>query len=71
MNGHRFRIGEKMNVSLAPYHPGKVLACTVMQLLPFEDGAFQYRIKSADEDFERIASEKDLTALAGNEPAFP
>jgi hypothetical protein len=63
MNSHRFQPGQQLQLSLNPVHPGKSIVCTVVQLLPFEDGAFQYRVKCVDEDFDRTASEKDLTAL--------
>jgi hypothetical protein len=36
----------------------------VTQLLPPEDGAFQYRIKSTNEHHERMAKEHELRSAA-------
>jgi hypothetical protein len=63
MSSHRFQPGQQLQLSLNPLHPGTSIVCTVIQLLPFEDGAFQYRVKCFNEDFDRTASEKNLTAL--------
>jgi hypothetical protein len=45
-------------------HPGKSLICEIVKLLPFEEGSFQYRVRSADEKHDRTASESSLTLVA-------
>jgi hypothetical protein len=53
-----------VHVSLSPIHPGKSLVCEIMKLLPFVDGQpAEYQIRNSTEDFDRRASESDLTAL--------
>ena len=57
MSGHKYKIGQLVN-----YH-GRERASgvyQVTQLLPPEDGAFQYRIKNTNESHERIAKENEL-----------
>jgi hypothetical protein len=57
MSGHKFKIGQLVNYlgrdrAFGVYH--------VTQLLPPEDGAFQYRIKNINEPHERVAKEREL-----------
>jgi hypothetical protein len=62
MMSHRYHIGQQVQLSLSPVHPGKSLACKIVKLLPFEDGfPPQYQVAHGDEGFERRASESDLT----------
>jgi hypothetical protein len=60
----RFGIGQCVHLSLGMIHPGKSLICEIVQLLPFEEGSFQYRVRSADEKHDRTASESSLTLIA-------
>jgi hypothetical protein len=62
MDNHRFRIGQQVNLSLGLSYPGKVISCKIVQLLPFDGSSFQYRVKNANEAFERIANEDELAA---------
>jgi hypothetical protein len=62
----RFSIGQRVQLSLGFIHPGKIVSCEIVQLLPFEEGSFQYRVKSPDEKHHRTASEGALTLL-GND----
>ena len=41
---------------------------TIMQRLPAEGGNYQYRIKSADEPFDRVVKESELGAAGGRQP---
>jgi len=64
MNSHRFRIGQQLNLSLGPVHPGKFVTCQVVKLLPVRDGLPpEYQVRNCGEDFDRRASEGDLASL--------
>jgi hypothetical protein len=60
----RFVVGQCVKLSLGMIHPGKSLICEIVQLLPFDEGSFQYRVKSMDEKHHRRAGESALTLLA-------
>lgn len=62
-DSYRFQIGQNVRMSLGAIHRGKSIACKIVKLLPFEGVYFQYRVKSADEPFERIANEHDLITV--------
>jgi hypothetical protein len=66
MYKHRFQIGQSVRLSLGIFHPDKSIACTIVQLLPFEGECFEYRVKSDEEAFERVAREHDLIAVDSN-----
>jgi hypothetical protein len=57
VSGHKFKIGQ-----LVYYlsREGASSVYQVTQLLPPEGGAFQYRIKNANEAHERMAKEHEL-----------
>ncbi len=62
---HKFRIGQ-----LVEFRPQKGSAISpargayeILKQLPERDGEVQYRIKSAYEEHERIASESELRSL--------
>jgi hypothetical protein len=38
-------------------------ACVVLALLPYEGGPLRYRVRSDNENFERIVDEADLSPL--------
>jgi hypothetical protein len=61
VNGHKFKIGQLV------YYLGREAASGVYQvtqlLLP-EGGAFQYRLKNANEPHERKAKEDELFSAA-------
>jgi hypothetical protein len=59
---HRFAIGQRVSVSLGAAYQGKSVAGEIVKLLPFEGSYYQYRVRSTDEAFERIANEHDLVA---------
>jgi hypothetical protein len=61
MPSHKFRIGEAVIVKPAIHRnvPGGVY--TVTKQLPHNGREFEYRIKSAGEEHERVAREGELT----------
>jgi hypothetical protein len=62
---HRFHMGQNVRMSLGPIQHGKSISCRIVKLLPFEGTHYQYRVKSMDEAFERIAEEHELRAMPG------
>lgn len=61
MSAHRFELGQ-----VVTYHPpkGSMSSCSmyrVSKLLPVEGGELKYRIKSATDNCERVATEGQLT----------
>ena len=58
---HKFKIGEIVTVRPAVSRnvPGGVYEVT--KLLPHNGSEFEYRIKSASEEHERVARESELT----------
>ena len=61
MPSHKFHIGETVTLRPAVSRnvPGGVYEVT--KLLPHNGSEFEYRIKSASEEHERVAREGDLT----------
>jgi selenophosphate synthase len=58
---HKFQIGQTVYFTSRPI--GQMVVndtYQVMKLLPFEGDDYQYRIKSANEAFERVAKESQL-----------
>ncbi len=63
MSRHRYRIGQK--VRFAPGKIGKMTATgdySVTRQLPIESGENMYRVKSSEENFERVARESQISA---------
>jgi hypothetical protein len=61
VSGHKFKIGQLV------YYLSREAASgvfKVIQLLPPEGEAFQYRIKNANEPHERMAKEHELFSAA-------
>lgn len=62
---HKFKVGDSVD-----FRPGRMglpaasRACTILRLLPVEDGKQLYRIKCAAEAFERVAHEAQLSERA-------
>jgi hypothetical protein len=52
MPTYKFQIGQ--TVFLNPYLNVPGGACTVTKKLPERDGEFEYRVRSADEPYERV-----------------
>jgi hypothetical protein len=58
--GHKFGVGQNVQLLLGISHPDKAIACTIVQLLPNEGEGFKYRVRSDFEPFDRVAVEHDL-----------
>ena len=61
---HKFQIGQTVYFTARPI--GQMAAngaYQVVKLLPSDGSDYQYRIKSADEAFERVAKESQLDRL--------
>jgi hypothetical protein len=62
---HKFKVGQAVHSTGGPFgsaSPNNIYKVT--QLLPPEGGDFQYRIKSAAEQHERVAKESQLDRAA-------
>ena len=59
-SGHRFKIGEIVFHASGVGSGRRSDVFTIMQRLPAEGGNYQYRIKSADEPFDRVVKEREL-----------
>jgi hypothetical protein len=67
MADHKFKIGQSVFYSprrgLVPVDAPTRSPYQITARLPPVDGEFQYRIKSANEQYERVASESELQAV--------
>jgi hypothetical protein len=64
MDEHKFKVGQSVSFMSGPFgRAGANDIYTVTQLLPFEGEDRQYRIKSANEPYERVAKESYLSSL--------
>ena len=63
MLSHKFHIGQlvQLNPSISRNVPGGSYEIT--KKLPERDGEFEYRIKSINEPYERVARESELTGV--------
>ena len=61
MPSHKFHVGESVTVmpAIRRHVPGGVYEVT--KQLPHNGREFEYRIKSANEEHERVARESELT----------
>jgi len=61
---HRFAVGQRLSMSAGGRDISRGGAiCSVVFLLPYEGGALRYRVRSDNENFERIVDEADLTPV--------
>jgi hypothetical protein len=59
---HRFKVGQFVDFAAGKIGiPASSSKYTIVRLMPFQDGQPQYRIKSSAENFERVASENQLS----------
>ncbi|MEO6013755.1 MAG: hypothetical protein ABIQ30_09260 [Devosia sp.] len=60
---HRYHVGDKLRMANGGQSMARVAAaCKVVALLPYEGrGALLYRVRSDNENFERVVPEADLT----------
>jgi hypothetical protein len=61
VSGHKFKFGQLVNYLR---RGGAFGVYQVTELLPPEDGVFQYRIKNANEPHERMVKEHELRSAA-------
>jgi hypothetical protein len=73
MAPYRFSVGQNVRLMQGAIHRGKSIYCEVVQIMPFDGASFQYRVRAADEQFDRIAKEHELAEVAEGEmePATP
>lgn len=58
---HKFKVGQTLHFTQRGLASGEgSMICKIMQLLPFEDGEPQYRIKCTSESVERVVKEYAL-----------
>lgn len=67
MNGHRFKVGQMVELLPTTLRSAAPGAYEIVRLIPIESGAPQYCLKSRDEKHERIVTEHDL--FPAREPA--
>ena len=61
MASHKFHVGEIVNLRPVVSRNAPGGACEVTKQLPHNGRDFEYRIKSASEEHERVALESELT----------
>lgn len=62
MAAHRFKVGERV-IFYSPRRSIEPSIFTILRLLPAEGQDPTYRVKSAEESFERVANERELSSL--------
>lgn len=62
MAAHKFKVGQRV-IFHSPRRAVGPSIFTVLRLLPSEGHGLSYRIKSAEEGFERVANEREMTSL--------
>ena len=61
---HKYRVGETVHFTVSNVsRPASSGTYQVIRLLPTDGDDCQYRIKSSDEAFERVARESQLSAI--------
>jgi hypothetical protein len=61
VSDHKFEVGQAVHYMPGPYRSTwRGGFFKIMQLLPPQDGDYQYRIKSADEPHDRVVKESEL-----------
>ena len=68
MPSHKFRVGETVMVKPAFSRNVPGGAYELTKQLPHNGREFEYRIKSASEEHERVALESELTKDSGDRP---
>jgi hypothetical protein len=59
---HRYRVGQMLELRSAPQHSNRPAGtCEVLVCLPHDRGPILYRVKSTNENNERVVEETDLT----------
>ena len=67
---HRYHIGQRLRIVGSGRYWGRVGGeCEVVALMPHESGPFLYRVRTDNENFERVVSGADLSALHADSEA--
>ena len=65
MPAYRFKVGDLVVMARAPSAYAATGPCEVVRILPAVDDEPQYRIKGAQEDYERMVKESELRRYGG------
>lgn len=60
---HKFRTGQKVTLAPARFGADRQGTFEIVRLLPEEHGVYQYRLKSALDGRERVATEEEISKL--------
>lgn len=60
MSGHRFKVGQMVELLPTTLRSAAPGAYEIVRLIPIESGAPQYCLKSREEKHERVVTEDDL-----------
>ena len=60
MSDHKFKVGQMVHYSGSYPSSWREGVFKIMQLLPPQGGDYQYRIKSANEPYDRVVRESEL-----------
>jgi hypothetical protein len=60
LKAHKFSVGQTVHYTGSYGRSGVSGSFRIVKLLPFEGDEYRYRIKRADEAFERVAKESQL-----------
>jgi hypothetical protein len=60
---HKFRAGQKVTLAPTRFGADRQGTFEIVRLLPEEHGIYQYRIKSALDGRERVATEDELSKI--------
>lgn len=68
---HRYKVGQMLDLRSAPRHSNRPSGpCEVVACIPHEKGPVLYRVKSRDENNERVVEEADLSPSSVMKTAF-
>jgi hypothetical protein len=60
MSEHRFCVGQSVRLTVRFPRPAPGVY-EIVKMMPLDGGCFEYRIKSINEQFARVAKEHDLS----------
>jgi hypothetical protein len=61
MTTHRFRVGQQVDLLPSTRRSSSAGSYTIVGIRPTESDGPTYRLKGADESYERIVAERDLS----------
>ncbi len=68
MSIRKFSVGARVALNRPLTYRSAAPSFEVVGVLPAEQGEFRYRLRSADEPFERVATESQIEALEAAVP---